>query len=84
MGIGLDIGEKCENEIVGVDGRKARGSVGEDWDGVWLRGRGEMGVGWSLGTGTKGLRAVGRKFRCTLELNIPISLCLYILGVDYK
>ena len=35
MGIGLVIGEKCENEIVGVDGRKMMGSVGEDWDGVW-------------------------------------------------
>ena len=78
MGIGLDIGEKCENEIVGADGRKMRGKGGEDWDGVWL------GVGGKRGTKTKGLRAVARIFRCALELNIPVSLYLYITGVAYK
>lgn len=41
------------------------------------------GVG-ELGTKTKGLRVLVRTFRHALESNIPLSLCLYILGVDYK
>ena len=64
-------------------------NCGGGWEERW--GDEGIGLGWGvvrgvgkMGTKTKGLKGLVRIFRRALESNIPVSLCLYILGVDYK